>query len=127
MPRHMHRPPHAHGGPHGHPLPHERPHHLHDHEPPHEPPLHHGHVPPHLRHAPPHEALEGAYPGPLPPHLVRELAAGLFGSRERAALGRLFEDVETAERVYQVLQHAPPEFALLAAVLLRSHERACAG
>jgi hypothetical protein len=26
-----------------------------------------------------------------------------------------------------VLQHAPPEFALLAAVLLRSHERACAG
>lgn len=123
MPRHAHRPPpHPHGPPHRHPAPHELHPHLHDyahHEP--LPPPHHGHVPPHLRHAPPHAAHGESHRPPLPPHVVRELAAGLFGPTEYEALGRLFEDQHTAQRVYEVFCHAPPEFALLAAVLLRCH------
>ncbi len=136
MPRHAHRPPPP-SGPHrplhGHSLPHELPPHLHDHHPPPEPPLpHHGpvphhlrHVPPHLRHGLPHEdGYAGPGGGPLPPHMLHELAAGLFGPKEREALVQIFADQHTADRVYQALYYAPPEFALLAAVVLRCHTSA---
>jgi len=79
------------------------------------------------RHVRPHHDVPGGRPHPLPPHMVRELAAGLFGPAELAALVRLFSDQQTAERVFEVLNHAPPEFAVLAAVLLRCRESAAAG
>lgn len=75
-----------------------------------------------LGREPLHEvAFVGSGRGPLPPHMLHELATGLFGPKEREALEQLFANQHTADRLYEALYHAPPEFALLAALLLRCH------
>jgi hypothetical protein len=96
---------------------------MHDDLPPPPPPRHrHGppphdlhdepdHVPPHLRHGPRH------------PHDRDALRALALGPRERRAMDELYDDPRAAEEAFELLSEAPPEFAVLAGLVLRACER----